>query len=679
MRHWRQWIPAVLASALALSVSTAFGGFNATISNPTNTFSSGLLALHDTISSATCAANGATSPTTACATASLPATGGTTSTATTSAVTLSNAGTVPENTSTAINSCVTRQVADTENNDTGLPVNGITYLQSGPSVGADSEETNASTSGTNWIETTNIYSDPSTYTIAGWFKMPTITSGGTLMELADVQQGTPADYDRILWIDNTGHLRWGVNNGGTGEEQTDATAITANTWYYVLVSFTSGGAVSGYLNGTRVFTSSTAANDTPDNYNGYWRLGYGYMSAATWANTPTDPYFDGYLAGFTYYAGTALTTANDTTLYDAGNFAVYTTNLATVGTPTAYWAMQESGATGYTTSGTPSGLVPDQAGNGNTGTASGGVTLTNGVSPISGGESYDFNGSTGNIQTTTQETNPQVFTQSAWFELPSGDSGPIMGFSDVQTTTGLADWDRAIWVDSTGHLVAAVWPNSTIQEITSAGTFNNGAWHEVTVTIGPAGFLMYADGVLIASNAAITTVQIYNGWWHIGWGGNELTSWTDPPSVDWFPGDIAGVAEYSTQLSAAASIALDNGTTYDAQVFTDGATSFWNWFTPSVCGFIALSTTVTSGGACVLPSSGCATPRSLAALINVSSATTALAASGTTGWTQSVTALTGSPPFEIGLIGFGQQSFYGQYGSSTWLIALQHQYATVLG
>jgi hypothetical protein len=682
MRHWRQWIPAVLASALALSVSTALGGFNATISDPGNTFSSGLLALHDTISATTCAANGATSPNTSCSTAPLPALGGTSSAASTSAVTLANAGTVVENASTEINSCVTREVADTENNDTGLPVNGITYLQTGPSAGTYSEQTNASTAGTNWIETTNIYNDPSTYTIAGWFEMPTITSGGTLMEFANVQQGTPADYDRILWIDNTGHLRWGVNKAGTGEEQTDAAAITANTWNYVLISFASGGTVSGYLNGTRVFTSASATYDTPDSYNGYWRLGYGYSSATTWANTPTDPYFDGNLSGFTYYATTALTTANDTTLYDAGNFAPYPANLATVGTPTAYWAMQESGATGYSTSGTPNGIVPDQSGNGNTGTVAGGVTLANGVSPISGGESYEFNGSTGNIETTTQEVNPQVFTQSAWFELPSGDSGPIMGFSDVQTTTGLADWDRAIWVDSTGHLVAAVWPDSTIQEITSTGTFNNGAWHEVTVTVGPAGFLMYADGSLIASNLAITTVQVYNGYWHIGWGGNELTSWTDPPAVDWFPGDIAGVAEYSTQLSAAASIALDNGTTYDAQVFTNDVTNFWNWFTPSVCGFITLSTAVTSGGACVLPSAACATPQSLAALIGVPSATTVLAPSGatqTTGWTQSVTALTGSPPFEVGVIGFGQQSFYGEYGASTWLVALQHQYATVLG
>jgi hypothetical protein len=588
---------------------------------------------------------------------------------------------VAENASTEVNSCVTREVADTENNDTGLVAGGITYQQAGPSTGTYAEETNASAAGTNFIETTNIYADPSTYSVAGWFEMPSIASGGTLMEFASVQQGTPATYDRIVFVNDTGHLVFGVNNAGVGEEQTVTTAIVANTWYYMLVSFASGGAVSGYLNGTRVFTSSAAAYDTPDAYNGYWRIGDGYYSTTTWAGTPSDDYFDGSLAGFTYYTSTALSAANDTTLYDAGNFAAYATGLAAVGTPTAYWAMQETGTTGYATSGTPSGLVPDQSGNGNTGTVVGGVTLANSVSPISGGESYDFNGTTGNIETTTDETNPQVFTQSAWFELPVGDSGPIMGFSDVQGITGLADWDRAIWVDSTGHLVAAIWPNSTIQEITSTGTYNNAAWHEVTVTIGPAGFLMYADGSLIASNTAITTVQIYNGYWHIGWGGNELTSWTDPPSVDFFPGDIAGVAVYSTQLSAAASDALDNGTTYDAQVFNNSVTYFWNWFTPSVCGFITLAITVTASGACVLPTSGCAVPQSLAALVGLRSAGIALSTSGataTTGLTQSETALSGTPPFEIGLIGFGQQSFYGQYGASLWLVALEHPYSTVL-
>jgi Concanavalin A-like lectin/glucanases superfamily len=576
---------------------------------------------------------------------------------------------------------VTRQVADTENNDTGLVVGGVTYQQPGPSTGTYAEETNSSAAGTNLIETTNIYADPSTYSVAGWFEMPSIASGGTLMEFASVQQGTPQSYDRIVFVNDTGHLVFGVNNAGVGEEQTATTAIVANTWYYMLISFASGGAVSGYLNGTRVFTSSAAAYDAPDVYSGYWRIGDGYYSTATWAGTPTDDYFDGSLAGFTYYASTALSAANDTTLYDAGNFAAYATGLAAVGTPTAYWAMQETGTTGYTTSGTPSAFVPDQSGNGNTGTVVGGVTLANNVSPISGGESYAFNGTTGNIETTTKETNPQVFTESAWFELPVGDSGPIMGFSDVQGTTGLADYDRAIWVDSTGHLVAGVWPNSTVEEIISTGTYNNAAWHEVTVTIGPAGFLMYADGALVASNTAITTVQTYNGYWHIGWGGDEISGWADPPSVIFFPGDIAGVAVYSTQLSAAASIALDNGTTYDAQVFNNSVTYFWNWFTPSVCGFITLATTVTASGACVLPISGCAVPQSLAALVGLRSAAIALTTSGataTTGLTQSVTALSGTPPFEIGLVGFGQQSFYGQYGASLWLVALEHPYSTVL-
>lgn len=591
-----------------------------------------------------------------------------------------------ENASSEINSCSMLQVADAESADTGLPVGAVAYQAAGPSTGTFSVEPNSSTAGTNWIETTTMYSDPATYSVAAWFKMNAITSGGTLFQLANLQEGTPAGYDRILWVDDSGHIVWGSNYQGTGEEQKSTTTVAANAWYYVVLSFTSGGNVTGYLDGAQIFTSASTPNSTPDSYAGYWRLGYGYYSTSTWADSPVDAYFDGYLAGLTFYGAKALSAANDTNLYDAGNFAQYSANLAAVGTPTDYWGMQDTGSTGYSSTGLPSGgVIPDQTLNANTGTIAGGVTLATGVSPIGGGDVYELNGSTGNVQTSTLETNPQVYTQSAWFELPSGDSGTIFGFSDVQGTTGLTYWDRAIWVDQTGHLVAAVWPPvkgvGTIEEIVSPGTYDNGAWHDVTVTLGPAGFFMYADGVLVASNTGVTAAWTYNGYWHLGWSGNELTAWTDPPKSTFFPGDIAGAAVFSAQLSAAQSDTLGTSGTYDAQVFTDGVTNFWNWFTPSVCGLVTLATTVTSSGACVLPATGCSTPLPLSSLVGASSASVALTPIGSTsstGWTETTAASTG-PPFENGLVAFGQETLSGEYRSSGWTVALQHPYEIALG
>lgn len=214
-------------------------------------------------------------------------------------------------------------------------------------------------------------------------------------------------------------------------------------------------------------------------------------------------------------------------------------------------------------------------------------------------------------------------------------------------------------------MVAAVWPNA-VEELTSSGTFADGQWHNVVVTLGASGYYMYVDGALQASNPSVTSAQAYNGYWHMGWGGNELTSWPDSPSNAWFPGSLAGVAVLSSQLSPSAAEALDNGTTYDAQVFSYSPSEFWNWGIPNVCGFIGLSM---NGGS----------SESLAALVGASSSSSAVGVGDSNTETNTETAISGAPSFEAGLVAFGTQAVVAAVSGSKWSVELEHPFVTTLG
>lgn len=173
------------------------------------------------------------------------------------------------------------------------------------------------------------------------------------------------------------------------------------------------------------------------------------------------------------------------------------------------------------------------------------------TSPVSSGftsTGVTFDGNAGSfIGTTVQYSDPTPFSLVSWVKTTSTSGGSIIGFSNNQSDKG-ATADRMIWVDDTGNVVFEVQKGSTDEQITSANTVADGAWHLVVATFSTAGMFLYVDNQVV-SNTAITTVKSYAGYWHLGWSGNA--GLTDASNDAYLTGSLADAAVLSSVLSAA--------------------------------------------------------------------------------------------------------------------------------
>ena len=155
-----------------------------------------------------------------------------------------------------------------------------------------------------------------------------------------------------------------------------------------------------------------------------------------------------------------------------------------------------------------------------------------------------FNGLT-NAYNPVQYTNPTTFTVEAWFRVRGSAGGAIFGFGVNGTGTG-GQRDRLVYVDSGGRITFGVYP-STMRTLRSPAAYNDGAWHHVAASVGPAGMRLYVDGVRVANDATVTSAENASGYWR--WGGTDLGGWPDRPASDFFIGTLDEVAVYSTQLT----------------------------------------------------------------------------------------------------------------------------------
>jgi hypothetical protein len=252
--------------------------------------------------------------------------------------------------------------------------------------------------------------------------------------------------------------------------------------------------------------------------------------------------------------------------------------------------------------------LADQVGN-DTGLASGGLMTVQGGPFGSGSVSTGFAGSSGNIQTVSEITNPQNFAVAGWFETSS--PGTILGFSEAQGVTGQYANDRSLWIDPSGHLVFGIYPDKVV-ELTSPGSYDNGAWHFVVASLGPSGASLWVDGQSVANNSYATTAQNYNGYWHIGWGAEDSTNWLDPPIRAYFAGNLSDVGVVSGVLSSADAFALENSAIESGFVTlatSYGASQLWPLDDPYVntlCSLVGVTIAVTELNgiaSCVYPSS----------------------------------------------------------------------------
>ncbi len=292
----------------------------------------------------------------------------------------------------------------------------------------------------------------------------------------------------------------------------------ANAWYHVVMERSSG-TTSFWVNGVQTSGTSTY---TPNAI----RLNettIGVQCNAFCSNSP-GRYLNGLVDDARIY-NRALSASEITQLY--GGSKPVGCDQYCVG----WWKFDEGSGT----------TAKDSTSNGNTGTLNNFNFdgTTNGWTGGVFGNALQFNGTNNYASTATQYNNPNPFTISLWFK--SVTSGPIMGFSQVQTASGSENRDRALWLNGSGTL--AFTSGGSI--ITSAKPYLDGAWHHAVATLSNAGMALFVDGGRVAANAN-TGAQNYAGYWRIGeW---DCVSFYNACSTMYFKGSVDDVRIYGRAL-----------------------------------------------------------------------------------------------------------------------------------
>lgn len=195
------------------------------------------------------------------------------------------------------------------------------------------------------------------------------------------------------------------------------------------------------------------------------------------------------------------------------------------------------------------GNANDVSGNGDNGTLQGAPTAT--TDRYSNANSaYTFNGSSQYISTATFSASPgpQNFSISVWFKTTTA-GGMLVGYGSSQTGAS-SEYDRHIYMNSSGQIYYGIYPNA-VKTINTAGTYIDGNWHHVVTTTSTTnGSNLYVDGTLQATDATMTTSQVFgvNGYWRVAY--DNLAGWTSAPANYYFTGSLDDISVYNRELTA---------------------------------------------------------------------------------------------------------------------------------
>ncbi|MFD7080061.1 DNRLRE domain-containing protein [Streptomyces sp. NPDC059918] len=157
-----------------------------------------------------------------------------------------------------------------------------------------------------------------------------------------------------------------------------------------------------------------------------------------------------------------------------------------------------------------------------------------------------FNGTDTRVYGDQRQTIGGSYTIETWFKTNTTRGGKLFGFGNNQVR-GSSQYDKHIYMTNDGRLVYGVYTGAT-RTITTAAAYNDNQWHHVVATQGPGGMVLYVDGAQ-KGTLAVTTHENYAGYWHAG--GDSLGAWPNPPTSEFWAGQLDETAVYPSVLSAA--------------------------------------------------------------------------------------------------------------------------------
>jgi signal peptidase I len=201
----------------------------------------------------------------------------------------------------------------------------------------------------------------------------------------------------------------------------------------------------------------------------------------------------------------------------------------------------------------------DLSGNGHTGSYATAPTTSSshGCQSDSPATSVTFNGTSQcvTLPLSTATSTPATFSLEAWFRTTTRADGKIIGFGSSRTGVTDSQYDRHIYLDTSGRVVFGVYPGQVKVVYTNDGTnYADGNWHHVIATLSASGQSLYVDGALAMSNSSVTSAEGYSGYWKVGCG--NLSGWRNGGSTSndlngpkYFKGDLQYVAIYNSALT----------------------------------------------------------------------------------------------------------------------------------
>ncbi len=189
----------------------------------------------------------------------------------------------------------------------------------------------------------------------------------------------------------------------------------------------------------------------------------------------------------------------------------------------------------------------DNAGSNDIDVAAGIARGTTGAIPNDPATTFDGQ-SDGTSSTRTAIAGPNTFSVSGWFQTAAGynKGGKIIGFGNAQTGES-SGYDRQVYMGNDGKINFGVCSNNCPAVLTSAGSYNDGAWHQFVGTLQPAGMMLFVDGRQVGITSSVNTGQNFSGFWRIG--GDNTNGWSNKPTSDFFGGAIDDVAIFPTALT----------------------------------------------------------------------------------------------------------------------------------
>ncbi|MEU8674798.1 LamG-like jellyroll fold domain-containing protein [Streptomyces sp. NPDC048560] len=153
-----------------------------------------------------------------------------------------------------------------------------------------------------------------------------------------------------------------------------------------------------------------------------------------------------------------------------------------------------------------------------------------------------------------RHTSPTPYSIETWFRTTSTSGGQLVGYGNrvgfaQGHTSSIAD--KLVYLTSDGRLAFGVQIGSSTSRptITTGASYNDGDWHHVVATQGPAGMVLYVDGVAVGTNPA-TGNRSFNGYWRVG-GDAMSNAWPNRPASTYLAGQIDETAVYPGALTAA--------------------------------------------------------------------------------------------------------------------------------